>query len=145
MITTHWDLGVPYFQVQTHSCCQIRERELVVDPPERDEKTPVLANCLMLMPNVIETEINIHIYIYIGIKTTNQTKYPPVIKHGLLKNPPSYCAGFPRSNFHFDRGCPIIFTRTGAAEIAADFMSSPDFTLTIFTPAATLEMCQGPG
>ena len=61
MITNHWDLGVPYFQVQTHSCCQIRERELVVDPPERDEKKPVLANCLMLMPNVIETEINIYI------------------------------------------------------------------------------------
>jgi hypothetical protein len=66
---------------------------LVVDPPERDEKKPVLANCLMLMPNVIETEINI--YIYIGIKKdTNQTKYPPVIKHGLLKNPP-FVAGFP--------------------------------------------------
>jgi hypothetical protein len=80
---------------------------LVVDPPERDEKKPVLANCLMLMPNVIETEINIYIYWY---KKRHQPNQIPSGNQTWFAEKSTICSWFSHSNFHFDRGCPIIAT-----------------------------------
>ena len=144
------DLGVPYFQVQTHSCCQIRELVGCWSPWTRWKK----AGIGQLFDAHAKCHWNWNKYIYIyWYKKRHQPNQIPSGNQTWFAEKSTICSWFSHSNFHFDRGCPIIatfwckwcFTRTGAAEIAADFISSPDFTLTIFTPAATLEICQGPG
>ena len=96
MIINHWIWGYPIFR-QTHNCCQIRELLGCWSPWTRWKKAGI--------GQLFDVHAKCHwnwkyIYIYI---TTNQTKYPPVIKHGLLKKS-AICSWFSHSNPSFWSG-----------------------------------------
>ena len=99
------DLGVPYFQVQTHSCCQIRELVGCWSPWTRWKK----AGIGQLFDAHAKCHWNWNKYIY-WYKKRHQPNQIPSGNQTWFAEKSTICSWFSHSNFHFDRGCPIIAT-----------------------------------